>query len=178
MNPLLLATALRYSRKRERAYRRTEKEIGLPAEGGRLSPITGGALERWEATWVPLHTGRAQYGEWDWAALRQQFRDPDRFEVAIWSGQELCGLAIGKASNGRTLVSVRFLEGSPRRNHPFEGRVIRICAAAADGYGLEIGAQKVHFVDPYPAVIPNYLEIGCHYVPPSGGLHGYCERVI
>ena len=169
----------RYARFRERAYRKAEDEIGLLSENGHLGPITMAALIRWLDTWAPLRTGRERYGEWDWGELRQQYLMPKRFELAIWHGEDLCGLAIGTASDGNTLVSIRYLEGWPLVGHHFQGRVLQIIAVAVAAYGREIGAQKMRFVDPYEDLIPLYEEeLGCHYVAPSGSLHGYCERVI
>jgi hypothetical protein len=179
LNLLQLAAARRYTRRRELAYRQAEALIGLPGENGLLTPITSAAIEAWRATWRPLQTFRDQYGEWDWVELGWGFRnDTDRFEMALWSGHHLCGLAIGRPSGRHASVGVRFVEGSPVSGHPFKGRVLKIVAATAAAYALQINASKVRFLHPYPAVIPLYEEEKFHYYPRRGTLPPCCERVI
>ena len=45
----------------------------------------------------------------------------DRFEVAVWSGPVLCGLAAGTPRYGR--MEVDLAKGSPDGQHPLKGAV-------------------------------------------------------
>jgi hypothetical protein len=41
--------------------------------------------------------------------------DPSRFEVAVWSDQTLCGLALGRTRPA--YCGIEYLEGSPDARH-------------------------------------------------------------
>src|SRR5262249_53996395 len=98
----------RYEAFRQVARERTLFELSEVLSPGlfyglTLQPVDHTALPVWKATW--------NGGNFQWPEIVRHFRkDTDRFEVAIWSGGDLCGLAAGRASNGPDNVTVHFLE--------------------------------------------------------------------
>jgi hypothetical protein len=154
----------RYARLRRLAYDLAER-LAAPASGSiRLTDIDAQALDVWRATWDRAHP--LGYGGWDWSGLVERIsRRPSAFQVAIWSGEQLCGLAVGRvsrrrASGRRHTLSVHFLEGNPHREHPLRGRVAEIAIAAAEAYADGLGAWRVRLIDPLPGVFRTYQRLG------------------
>jgi hypothetical protein len=101
-----------------------------------LSEISQRALLAVSSQWEP--NGRPDETRWDWTQVLRGFRSEwDRLEVAIWSDERLCGLAL--AITGGKSVNLRFLEGDPRKDCPLKGKRIMIaldvCARYAQGRG-------------------------------------------
>src|SRR3546814_18427447 len=79
-----------------------------------ISPINGKTLSAWERQWLPVMPPNEQWSHWDWRREAGNWRKHiDRFEVAIWSNHQLCGLAVGKPSQRRNNLSIYMLQGSP-----------------------------------------------------------------
>jgi hypothetical protein len=155
----------RYARLRRLAYELVER-VGDPggATGIRLTDIDSSALDAWRSTWIRAHP--LGYGGWDWDGLVARVcTRPSAFHVAIWSGGELCGLAIGRLSKRRPsgrrhTISVHYLEGNPRRGHPLRGKVAPLAVAAAEAYGDIVGAWRIRLIDPLPGVFRTYQRLG------------------
>ncbi len=92
--------------------------------------------------------------------------EPDRFEAAVWSGDTLCGLAIGWTR--KEFCRVDYLEGSPAPDHPLRGRVTVIVSGAAVAYATALGRGEVRLVNPLPAVVPHYVALGFTLANPKG----------
>ena len=97
--------------------------------------------------------------------------EPDRFEVAVWSSDTLCGLAIGRTRT--EFCRVDYLEGSPMPDHPLRGKVAIIVSGAAVAYATALGKREVRLMDPIPAVVPHYVDLGFTLASPKGGAP-YC----
>jgi hypothetical protein len=172
----------RYTRLRRLAYEAVER-LGdsRGATGIRLTDIDSHALDAWRSTWIHAHP--LGYGGWDWDGLVARVcTRPSAFQVAIWSGEELCGLAVGRVSRRRPsgrrhTVSVHYLEGSPDRGHPLRGRVAEVAIAAADAYGVILGARRVRLIDPLPGVFRTYERLGFSIARESG-IRLYFEKRI
>lgn len=69
-----------------------------------LTEITEGALLSQEIWRQPLER---KVG-WNWRVIRDQYRRNylARIEVAIWYDDQLCGLMLGKASEGKLVVKI------------------------------------------------------------------------
>lgn len=155
----------RYARLRRLAYDLAER-LATPGDGSiRLTDIDPHALDVWRATWNRAHP--LGYGGWDWPGLVERIsRRPSAFQVAIWSGEQLCGLAVGRVSKRRPsgrrhTLSLHFLEGNPHRAHPLSGRVAEIAIAAAEAYAQGLGAWRVRLIDdPLPGVFRTYQRLG------------------
>jgi hypothetical protein len=135
-----------------------------PFTDGPLTNLTGidrRALHCWEQEWRPATRQDQPWSEWDWRAGVQRWtRCIDRFEVAIWSGEQLCGLAIGKPSDRRQNLSIYAVQGSPVENHPLRGKVLPIVIDVAGAYGTALGCKELRFVNPLPGMIRVYERLG------------------
>ncbi len=172
----------RYAHLRRLAYDLTER-VAHPTAAARvrLTDIDPHALDAWRRTW--RHSHPLRYGGWDWDGLVGRVRRrPSAFQVAIWSGNALCGLAVGRVSRRRPsgrrhTISVHFLEGSPHADHPLRGQVARIALTAADAYGRELGATRLRLLDPLPGVFRLYEELGFGIAPESRGSLYFEKRI-
>ena len=141
-----------------------------------LRSITPDALTAFETTWLEHPRLRA----WRWRDLATDYRrnEPDRFEVAIWSGSILCGLALGKLRRG--YCSGNFLEGSPVPRHPLRGKVLPAALTALTTYAAVAVVDKrrtIRLVDLDPDMIPRYSALGFVLASPKRELQ-YCWKVV
>jgi hypothetical protein len=135
----------------------------------RLTAIDGLCLDTWDATW----SGQM----FDWRAIDAHFkRDTDRFEVAVWSGQTLCGLAAGRSSNGPDNVTIHFLERM-RAHNPLKGRIALLATEAADRYAKLQGKQRVKIKDPLADAIIVYEALRFVLAEPLGRITYYARPV-
>lgn len=156
-----------YARRRRIAYAVVQDEAvrsALVRADVRLVETDERALEAWRATWSGPHpTGQ---GSWDWERLlRRAWRRPSAFHLAIWSGERLCGLAVGRVSKRRPAgvrhtVSVHFIESSHDRGHPLRHAIAPLVIGAAEAYGRLLGASRIRLVDPLPGAVPLYEALG------------------
>jgi hypothetical protein len=107
----------------------------------RLSLIDEAALQAWEEQWRPRSD---RPGGWNWREQRLALRSTlNRFEVALWSGPVLCGLAIGKPSKGPSHLAVQLLEGNPAESHPLKGFVAECAVEAGISYGGAVSLSVI-----------------------------------
>jgi hypothetical protein len=138
-------------------------------------------IHTWQTSWTGPHP--TNQGSWNWDyLLRRAWRRPSAFHVAIWSGDHLCGLAVGRASKRRAIgarhtISVHFIESAHNDRHPLRGRVAALVIAAAEAYGSLIGASRLRLINPLPGVIRLYEDYG-FAVARKAGQPVYCERRI
>ena len=92
-------------------------EEGVCGPDLRFGDIDALALQTWTHTWTGVHPSGA--GKWNWEARVDQLpRRPAVLPMAIWHGQDLCGLAVGQASRKRATgvrhtVTLTFVERRP-----------------------------------------------------------------
>ena len=183
LSPFRLALA-RYARIRRAAFQAAAEEAlrtGVATSSLSLTDIDEQALSAWRETWHGDH-GSGE-GNWDWERLtRFCQRRPSAFHVAIWSGERLCGLAVGRMSARRRegvrhTISVHYIEGAPGPRHPLAGRIVLLAITAAEHYGSFLGAWRLRLADPLPGLVAYYQELGFTVVG-SPGKQVYCERRI
>jgi hypothetical protein len=174
----------RYARIRRHAYDLVEKRIERRSPTSvpvRLSDIDGHTLEVRRRTWVYPHWSGA--GGWDWDEIVPSvLRRTSAFPVAVWSGDRLLALAVGRASKRRAsgrrrTLSLHYIGGHPDRTHPLRNRILAIVFGAADEYGRAIGASRLRLVNPLPGPAPLYLHAGFG-IAGRYGQHVYFERAI
>lgn len=166
----------RYARIRHSAYRIVEKRIearsSIPVH---LADIDRHALAIRRRTWTYPHWSGA--GGWNWDKLAHSvLRRPSGFPVAVWSGDRLLGLAVGRASRRRAsgmrhTLSIHYVEAHPDPLHPLRRRVLRIVFNAAEEYGRLLGAKRLRLMDPLPELAPRYRSMGF-------GIEGQCGRFV
>lgn len=95
---------------------------------------------------------------WDWDRIVQrQPRSPDNVDLAIWSGETLCGLMVGRLSKRRTRLLLEVIEGAPFVPHPLQGRVLDLGLLAAEYYAKGVGARWVRLMNPLPGMQARYI---------------------
>lgn len=135
----------------------------------RLTAIDEAALNSWEATWPDKM--------FDWREIASHFKkDVDRFETAIWFGEELCGLTAGRCSNGPDNVTIHFLERM-RPDNPLKGLIALLATETADRYAKILQKQRVKLKDPLPDAIVVYETLGFVVAEPIGRTTYYVRQV-
>ena len=124
-----LANAARWACEKELAF------IGVFA----LSECSNKTLEAIETQWEPA--GRNEETRWDWKEILRRHREPDRLEMAIWSGERLAGVAL--ALTGGDSVTLAFLEGDPRQECPLRGKRALIALDATARYAQGRGKAEI-----------------------------------
>lgn len=137
---------------------------GLPIQ---LREIDTAALAQWSSHW---HSFQFTHGGWDWQRIATYYQTlfDDRFEVAVWCGPVLCGLAAGMYRNG--CVEISNIEGSPDKQHPLRGAVRYAVVEAARAYASALGASEVRLNHPRAALLTIYQQMGFT----MHGWHPYC----
>ena len=107
---------------------------------------------------------------WDWTFGVKTYRKryPNRFELAIWYGGYLCGLALGRPSYNATRVRLDFIERVPGENNPLKGRVTPISTTAFEVYARLVDAAEVRIMFPDVNLIEYYSSLGYAYVQGTG----------
>lgn len=152
----------RYGRYRTKVYGVLSGE--LEPLGGRASPINYRAIERWRETWLPLSDPEDERPDWDWEALRNRYSGPKRLDVALWAGDDLCGMILGHVSNGRNHVSLEYI-ASWRARHPLRGRILQLADIAGTVFAHQIGGRAVRVVEPADGLIERYSTLGYRPIP-------------
>jgi hypothetical protein len=172
-----------YARLRRAAYDAVVREavaagrIRVPL---RLADTDDKALAAWH-TWSGRHP--SGFGNWNWERLLQRaWRRPSAFHVAVWSGEQLCGLGVGRLSKRRLsgvrhTLSVHFIESAHARDHPLRHQIATLVIAAAETYGSLAGVPRIRLIDPLSGVMPLYAGLG-YTVVREAGQTVYCERRI
>ncbi|HEV3051196.1 MAG TPA: hypothetical protein VGX50_12860, partial [Longimicrobium sp.] len=123
----------------------------------RLADTDEETLAVWRATWRDAHP--SGFGNWNWERiLRRAWRRPSAFHVAVWSGEQLCGLGVGRLSKRRLMgvrhtISLHFMESAHDARHPLRRRVAALVISAAEAYGRLVGASRMRLMEPLPGVI-------------------------
>ena len=173
----------RHAAIREAAYACT-RDAAVSAEicgpALRLADIDDLALDAWRKTWTGRHPAGA--GGWDWPRLVDRLpHRPAVMPLAIWYGDDLCGLALGHLSRRRMVgrrhtVTVSRIE---RRPEPppvaLRGRVVMIAIVAARDYGSAFGARQIRLAYPDPGLVGMYQRFGFRVVW-KAGLPVHCEQ--
>lgn len=114
-----------------------------------------------QSQWPPPDDPDREIG-WSWDAVCRQYRQNHmaRIELAIWNGDELCGLMLGKASEGRLVVKVNYLQGSTLPTHALKGWVADIATRCAELFAKAIGSDWVAIQEPEEGLIEYYESLG------------------
>lgn len=91
---------------------------------------------------------------------------PRRLDLALWSGGQLCGLAIARLSDAKEWISLTHAESNPEP-HALKGRVIPLVLTAAQIYATLVQAKdsknrcpKVRILNPLPEARAWYAACG------------------
>jgi hypothetical protein len=123
----------------------------------RLDLLTATALQAFREQW---ESDTCRRYKWPWDDMAEHYRknEPSRFEVSVWSGASLCGLALGLIRD--EFCRVDYLEGSPVIDHPLKGFVAVAVTGAAAVYMVAQDKQELRLMNPIPEVVPLYESLG------------------
>ncbi|MBU0914658.1 MAG: hypothetical protein KKF22_19180 [Gammaproteobacteria bacterium] len=153
----------------------------LPELAGylRLTTINADALQSWK-NWPEAEDVQRQIG-WDWHEVRSRYRrnHPASIELAIWFDESLCGLMIGKASRGKLVVKINYLQGLPI-DHPLKGVILPIAARCAEHFAAAIEAKWVAIQDPMeePGLLDYYRDLGFDQTDPFDHLNNALFKLV
>lgn len=87
---------------------------------------------------------------WDWRPVRDQYRRDHmaRIELAVWNDKELCGLMIGKASDGKLVVKINYIQGGHAENI-LKGYIVPIASRCAELFAVAIEADWIGIQYPH-----------------------------
>lgn len=117
------------------------------------------AASAWRSAYAGV--GKADYlPAWDWGKEARRFkRRSRRLELAIWVGDVLCGLAIGRISDRCIVATIHLLEGNPAGN-PLGGNVIPIATRYLEVLAATIGCREASIESPVPTLVERYRSAG------------------
>jgi hypothetical protein len=126
-----------------------------------ITDIDAKALTCWERQWRPNMPSGKSWSDWNWPedSLRWE-KHIDRLSIAVWSGEQLCGLALGKPSQARNNLSIYLLQGSPVESHALKGKVLPIVIDVASAYGTALGCRELRLVKPLSGMVGKYQDLG------------------
>jgi hypothetical protein len=127
----------------------------------KLDEINPQAIKTYKEVWM----AEERLVDWDWPreVARFQRNCTSRIELAIWQEKHLCGLMVGNTSKQKNILYVQGIEGAPYK-HPLKGEVIPLCIEVAESYAKSIGCTELRIINPEPAVMPLYAELGYNKV--------------
>jgi hypothetical protein len=168
------AAETRYRALRGLAHQAAMLDLEEAGIGAILRPIDPSALDAADA-W------RGRLVGWPWRTMASDWRKShaSRFEVSVWHGVSLCGLALGKPAPSAPHISLHFMEGCPDPAHGLRGKVAACVLTALRAYGVMLGKSEIRLIEPLPEVIPYYCGpgLGFELVFERGGVP-YCRRSI
>jgi len=116
---------------------------------------------------------RNERGGWNWADLYSAYQNkPNRFEIALLSGEVLCALAYGQTSRAGSRLRLDFIESTPVRPSPLGRRALPILSAAATIFAEISGADEIWVVEPFSLLEDVYKSVG------FGPRQPYHQKVI
>lgn len=80
--------------------------------------------------------------------------------MAIWRGDILSGLAMGKPAEGPGHLAVQLLEGNMAETHPLKGFVAECVVEAGISYARLLGKAELRLLRPLPGAVPTYRRLG------------------
>jgi hypothetical protein len=167
---------VRYAQHRAVALQQAEAFLRpvVPAAPISLRAITPEAMQTFEMAWQECPDRRYP---WPWPQMVEHYHrnEPTRFEAAVWSGETLCGLALGRLRSG--YCSADYLEGSPLPAHPLKGFVLPAMLTALAAYAVARQRAHIRLVDPVAELVPRYEALGFALAQPRGEPR-YCWKVV
>lgn len=108
--------------------------------------------------------------DWHWGFGIQTYRKryPNRFELAVWYNNQICGLSLGRPSYNGSKVRLDFIERAPIDHNPLKGRLTPISVTAYEVYARLIDAEELRIMFPDEALIDYYSSLNFTYIKGGG----------
>lgn len=143
-----------------------------------LTAIDDESLDAWQSQWLPVMPPDQEWSDWDWAKEMLRWSGKrNRFDMAIWSDDHLCGLMIGRSSPRRHNFSVCVMQGSPVDAHPLKRQILPVVVEVGAMYGTALGCRELRFLKPLQSMIPLYEQWDFRLARTSRGVQ-YCARSL
>jgi hypothetical protein len=172
--------ARHYGYARERAFGLVRESLvsrGVLGPGFSIRGLDGHAVGAWEHTWRGTPHWSRQ-GGFAWIALHHRYcRKPRNFHCALWHRDVLCGLAVGRVSEGHEQVALHFMEGNPDPSHPLRGNVADVVFGCAQLYARSVGAKWLVLKEPDAGLELFYARLGFGLAYREKGVR-YCKRAV
>lgn len=130
---------------------------GIDVTQIRFEPITDQALE---ASY--LWGDEAELYPWE-EVPKWKADDYKGFDISLWFGIELCGMAYATPKQSKLSIKVVLLEGKPDRTHPLKGFVASLVLEAIDNYAGLLELEEIEIENPAAGAVPWYQELGFQY---------------
>lgn len=125
----------------------------MPYSGITLSSINRQAIDQARLEWTKYYSDETHRGfieSWDILYQRFQHR-PSFFDLAIWqqigTNHVLQGLALGRPSNGKTHLTINWVERSFAPTY-LKGGILLPVLACAQEYAKLLGCKRILIKDP------------------------------
>ncbi|WP_444995438.1 hypothetical protein [Aliikangiella sp. IMCC44359] len=103
--------------------------------------------------------------DWEWFKGYSSFRYryPKRFEMALWHGNSLTSLSLGRPTYRGSKMRLDFLEGNPDKSKDI--KVFEHNFLAISTYTQVLGADELRLMNPINNIVKSYYEsFGFRYV--------------
>jgi hypothetical protein len=117
---------------------------GVPFGLAEISTRALAAIEGWSSSY------------YDWRAILRRYDDPDRLDVALWSGEAL--LALGLATTGRTALRIEVVEANPAAGALLKGQRLFILLDVFANYAQLRSRTELRLVAKNPALATLYED--------------------
>ena len=94
---------------------------------------------------------------------RWKLRDYRGFDISLWFGLELCGLAYASPRQSKLCIKIILLEGKPGEDHPLKGFVAPLMLEAIESYATLLGCREIEIEEPAPGAVVWYQTLGFAY---------------
>lgn len=133
------------------------QKVGIDVSKIRFDSITNAALE---ASY--LWGEEASLYPWE-SIPKWKSKDPKGFDISLWFGIELCGMAYASPRQSKVCIKLILLEGKPDKSHPLKGFVASLMLEAIEAYGVLLDCTEIEIEDPAPGAIPWYQSLGFRF---------------
>lgn len=151
----------RYHFFRQAVVAEVARELARRTQGLQVTLITPAALTL-GADWRQNVFRRV---DWDWLQGYRVFRyrHPKRFEMALWQGEQLLSLSLGRPTYNSKRARLDLVEANPA--HTGETRIFPVVLLAIATYADMLGVSEVRVMHPVNAKVRRYYaEHGLNYV--------------
>jgi len=103
--------------------------------------------------------------DWDWIQGYNdfRFRHPKRFEMALWQGQKLASLTLGRPTYMGARLRLDYIEGNPDKSEDIQ--VFQFTFIAMAIYANALGADELRIMNPINKTVRGYYErFGFSYI--------------
>lgn len=103
--------------------------------------------------------------DWDWIQGYNdfRFRHPKRFEMALWHGQKLASLTLGRPTYNGSRLRLDFIEGNPDKSEDVQ--IFQFTFIAMAIYANSLSADELRIMNPINKTVRSYYErFGFSYI--------------